>query len=45
MATADESYYFAFELEDDMNAIYFSVQGLVPNSCRTEETPVLEFTK
>ncbi len=45
LVTSDEVYYFVFELEDDMNAVYFSVQGLLPISCKTEDTPVLEFTK
>lgn len=45
LATEDEAYYFLFELEDDMNAVYFSVQGLLPSSCKTEDTPVLELTK
>ena len=45
LVTSDSVQYFAFELEDDMNAVYFSVQGLLPTSCKTEDIPVLEFTK
>jgi hypothetical protein len=37
--------YIAFESEADRNAVYAAVQSYLPSSCKTEETPILEYTK
>jgi len=37
--------YIAFESESDRNTVYDSVLSYLPSTCRTEDTPILEYTK
>ena len=37
--------YIAFDNVNDRNAIYDAVSAYLPGSCKTENTPILEYTK
>lgn len=37
--------YLAFESPKDRDAVYAAVETVLPSTCRTEETPIVEYTK
>lgn len=41
----ERTLYLAFESEQERNAVYEAVLKYLPGSCKTEDTPILEYTK
>jgi hypothetical protein len=37
--------YIAFSSEKDCNAVHDAVSNYLPADCRTEETPIIEYTR
>jgi len=37
--------YIAFSSENDRNVVHDAISNYLPADCRTEETPIIEYTK